>query len=152
MRFKKILFPTDFSDASKSCLGYAAALAAEEGAKLIILHVHEPPVVQSPGTMPSTLESQQDAARLLEAIALPIPGVRHERRLAVGDPATEIVRIAEHEHVNLIVMATHGRTGLSRLLMGSVAEAVVRNAPCPVMTFRDKSAQVASEPAEPATS
>jgi nucleotide-binding universal stress UspA family protein len=70
--------------------------------------------------------------------------VQCERRLLMGDPATEIVALAEEENVDLIVMGTHGRTGIKRLLMGSVAEAVVRRASCPVFTYKQPR-QVASE-------
>ena len=62
--------------------------------------------------------------------------ISFEHRLVMGDPASEIVRVAKEEHPELIVLGTHGRTGLSRILMGSVAEAVVRHAPCPVLIYR----------------
>ena len=62
--------------------------------------------------------------------------ISFEHRLVMGDPASEIVRVAKEEHPELVVLGTHGRTGLSRILMGSVAEAVVRHAPCPVLIYR----------------
>jgi nucleotide-binding universal stress UspA family protein len=62
--------------------------------------------------------------------------ISYEHRLAMGDPATEIVRVAKEEHVSLIVMGTHGRSGFTRLLLGSVAELVIRHANCPVLTYK----------------
>ena len=73
---------------------------------------------------------------MLVAVAPADADVPHEHRLLHGDPIGEIVRLAEQEHVDMIVMGTHGRTGLSRLLMGSVAEAVVRRADCPVLVVK----------------
>jgi nucleotide-binding universal stress UspA family protein len=73
---------------------------------------------------------------MLQDVCPSDPGITFEHRLVMGDPATEIVRVAEEEKAELIVLGTHGRTGLSRILMGSVAEAVVRHAPCPVLIYR----------------
>jgi universal stress protein A len=78
----------------------------------------------------------EDLKKMLSEIVPNDPQVRHEHRLITGDPATAIARVAEEEGAELIVMGTHGRTGLLRLLMGSVAEAVVRRAPCPVLTLK----------------
>jgi nucleotide-binding universal stress UspA family protein len=85
--------------------------------------------------VPDTNETSLRKA--LAAVVPTDPAVEHEHRLLYGDPASEIVRLAGEEQVDLIVMGTHGRTGLMRLLMGSVAEAVVRRAPCPVLTIRE---------------
>ena len=84
---------------------------------------------------------------MLEAVVPTDPTVPYEHRLITGDPATAIARLAEEEQADLIVMGTHGRTGLTRLLMGSVAEAVVRRAPCPVLTYKqtDHSADSAAD-------
>jgi len=71
------------------------------------------------------------------------PAVPFEHRLMMGDPAGEVVRIAEEESAEMIVMGTHGRTGLTRMLMGSVAEAIVRRSPCPVLTYREVDAKLA---------
>ena len=71
--------------------------------------------------------------------------VAYEQRLVTGDPATEIVRLAKDENVDMIVMGTHGRTGLRRLLMGSVAEAIVRRAHCPVFTFKEPHSEQVEE-------
>ena len=72
----------------------------------------------------------------LESLVPSDPAVKYEHRLISGAPADALVKMAEQEHVDLIVMGTHGRTGLSRALMGSVAEHVVRHSPCPVLTFK----------------
>lgn len=139
MQAKKILFPTDFSTSSDAALKYATTLAKERGAKLSIVHVEEPPAAYGGGEMYYGLPDPDVAAlkKMLEAIQPTDPLVPFEHRLVTGLPAREIVELAKEEGVDLIVMGTHGRTGLGRLLMGSVAEAVVRRAPCPVLTFKE---------------
>jgi nucleotide-binding universal stress UspA family protein len=138
MKASKILFPTDFSHSSDAALAYATALCRESGAEMLIVHVEEPPMNYGVGEMYYGMpEPDIDALRkMLLAVVPTQPDVCYEHRLAVGDPADEIVRIAEAEHVDLIVLGTHGRSGFSRLLMGSVAEVVVRKATCPVLTFK----------------
>lgn len=140
MKLEKILFPTDFSHASDVAMPLATTLARDTGAKLIIVHVEEPPVAYSGGEMYYGLPEPalEHIHRMLHAVVPSDPTVPHEHRLLSGDPAGAIVQLAEEEHVDLIVMGTHGRTGLRRLLMGSVAESVVRRAPCPVVTYRMK--------------
>lgn len=106
----------------------------------MIVHVEEPPVAYAGGEMyygipePAT----EDLHRMLERVVPTDPNVPYEHRLLTGEPASAIVELAEQEQADLIVMGTHGRTGLTRLLMGSVAEAVVRRAPCPVLTFKQQ--------------
>ena len=78
---------------------------------------------------------------MLEKIKPADPKVQYVHRMVTGDPATEIVRVAKEEGVDLIVMSTHGRSGLTRVLMGSVAELVVRRAECPVLTFKQPAAK-----------
>lgn len=138
MEARKILFPTDFSTLSDAALGHATTLAQESGATLLIVHVEEPPTAYGTGEMYYGIpEPDNDALNtMLEAVVPSDPRVHYEHRLAIGDPAEEIVRLAERENVDLIVMATHGRTGIKRWLMGSVAESVVRYAQCPVFTFK----------------
>ncbi len=138
MKFEKILFPTDFSTSSDAGLEFASALARDLGAKMIIVHVEEPPVVYGTGEMYYGIPNPDSEALMdmLEAVKPTDPSVPYEHRLVTGDPATEIVRLAEDNDVDMIVMGTHGRTGLRRILMGSVAEAVVRRAACPVLTFK----------------
>ena len=138
MRFTKILFPTDFSHTGDAALAMAASLARDNDATLYIVHVQEPPAYYGGGEMyygmldPTT----DELAKLLEDIVPPDPTVKYEQHMLTGDPACALVNFAETEHIDLIVLGTHGRGGLSRLLMGSVAEAVVRRATCPVLTFK----------------
>lgn len=138
MNAKKILFPTDFSTSSDAGLRHATALARESGATLLIAHVEEPPLAYGGGEMYYGVPNPDHAAirEMLQAVLPTSPDVKYEHRLIVGEPASEIVRLAEQDGVDLIVMGTHGRTGLKRMLMGSVAEAVVRRATCPVFTFK----------------
>ncbi len=139
MKAKKILFPTDFSESSDAGLKYAASLARDTGAKLIIMHVEEPAAAYGGAGDVFYATPEIDEATLrqrLEAVVPSDKSIQFEHRLVTGDPSTEIVRLAEEDNVDLIVMGTHGRTGLVRLLMGSVAEAVVRRAPCPVFTLK----------------
>jgi nucleotide-binding universal stress UspA family protein len=138
MKAGKILFPTDFSHSSDAALAYATALCRDSGAAMLIVHVEEPPINYGGGEMYYGVpEPNADALRkMLQAVVPTQQEVRYEHRLVTGDPATEIVRIADAEHVDLIVLGAHGRSGFSRLLMGSVAEVVVRKATCPVLTFK----------------
>jgi len=137
MNAHKILFPTDLSPASEFCLQQATDLARARGATLLICHVEEPPLAYGGGELYYGLPvEQRDLRTALEAVVPTHSAVPFEHRLRSGDPASEIVRLAEEEAVELIVLGTHGRTGLKRLLMGSVAEAVVRRATCPVLTIK----------------
>ena len=134
----KILFPTDYSSGSDYGLHYATSLARDNQASLLIGHVEEPPAMYGGGEMYYGVPEPDTAAltTMLEQVKPDDPQVRHEHRLIVGNPADKIVAVAKEEQADLIVMGTHGRTGLVRLLFGSVAEAVVRRAPCPVLTFK----------------
>ncbi len=152
MSERKILFPTDFSHTGDAALEMASTLARERGAKLLIVHVEEPPAAYGAGEMYYGMPDPvtEDLRKMLEQVVPPSPDVVCERRLITGDPAMAIANLAQEEGVELIVMGTHGRTGLMRLLMGSVAEAVVRRAPCPVLTLRQPSApEPAPTPMQP---
>ncbi len=152
MSERKILFPTDFSHTGDAALEMASTLARERGAKLLIVHVEEPPAAYGAGEMYYGMPDPvtEDLRKMLEQVVPPAPDVACERRLITGDPAMAIAKLAQEEGVELIVMGTHGRTGLMRLLMGSVAEAVVRRAPCPVLTLRQPSApEPAPTPMQP---
>jgi universal stress protein A len=138
---QKILFPTDFSAASNAALRYAVSLARQSDALLLVLHV-EPPSVPPLGTVAPPADHMDEEEEALVTLLTTIVAadnkkVSHEFRNVRGDPAEVIVRVAQQEHVDLIVMATSGRTGLRRMLMGSVAEAVVRQAPCPVLSLKE---------------
>lgn len=138
MQAKTILVPIDFSESSEAALDWATVLARDTGATLLLIHVETVPLTTGGGEYiyaipePPTQELQERLAK----VAPKDPQVPVVRRLLAGDPADAIVRTAESENVDLIVMGTHGRRGITRLLMGSVAEAVVRRAPCPVLTVK----------------
>lgn len=139
MKAQKILFPTDFSLTSESALCWAASLARDTGARLLIVYVEEPPTPYVGGeyAIPeATSPARNELAKLLAHVVPSDESVAYEHRLLLGDPAPEIVHLAKEENVDLIVMGTHGRSGLTRLLMGSVAEHVVRRAECPVLTVK----------------
>jgi nucleotide-binding universal stress UspA family protein len=146
MKIHQILAPTDFSDYSKQTIEYARELAEKFAAKLLLLHVVELPAYPMEGFVPARmtlLEDLQRQATLDLAQALPeAQGAKVEvtRQVVIGIPYHKIVEVAAAERVDLIVMATHGRTGLSHLFVGSVAERVVRTAPCPVLTIRPAAA------------
>lgn len=142
-----VLFPTDFSTASDAALSHAEALAKQSGSELLIIHVEEPPLAYGGGELYYGLpEPTSDRIQKMLADVRPKdPEVKFKHRLMMGDPAGEIVRIAGEEKVDSIVLGTHGRTGLSRLLMGSVAEGVVRRAPCPVLVYRESARLVDGE-------
>jgi len=150
--FNKILAPTDFSDDSSYALQYAEELARKFGSEIIIMHVAQAlaPVTFSldPGgsadplaleTIGRIAEEQRLAAqRELDRLVnrLRENGLRARSLLRVGAAFVEIVTTAQAENVDVIVMATHGRSGLAHMLLGSVADRVVAKAPCPVLTVR----------------
>jgi len=138
MNTHKILYPTDFSTTGQTALEMATSLARDTGATLVIVHVEEPPMAYGGGEFYYGLEepNREELRRMLAEVAPADPNVPCERRLMIGTPATAIVELAQRENADMIVMATHGRTGLSRVLMGSVAEEVVRKAHCPVLTVK----------------
>jgi len=131
-----VLHPTDFSERSQNALRLACALARDYCARLVVLHAAMPPtVVYGEGALPLDPEiAYREAHEELNRLAIPNNDVRAERRFEEGDPAGTILRVARELPADLIVMGTHGRTGLARLLMGSVAERVMRKASCPVLT------------------
>lgn len=141
---KTIVFPTDFSTASDAALEHAATLAKSMGATLLIVHVEEPPLAYGGGELYYGIPEpdSERILKMLEDVKPQDPAVPFTHRLSMGDPAGEIVRIATDEGAELIVLGTHGRTGVTRLLMGSVAEVVVRRAPCPVLVYRETAAKL----------
>lgn len=144
MNFKKILYATDFSPDSQAALPYATAFASAAGATLVIVHVDDttPGLVLGDvgyGYVPQIDEIAQEEYEQLREIAPKPDKVPYEHRFLRGVAAEGILRIAEQEHVDLIVIGSHGRSGLKRLLMGSVAEAIVRRAKCPVLTIKQPS-------------
>jgi nucleotide-binding universal stress UspA family protein len=138
MKIKTILFPSDLSTAESAAFEYAADLAAECDAKLLIAHVQEPSPVYAEGNfyVGIPLPDYEVIAKMLAAIKPNRPGVRYEHRLLTGEPAPEVAGLARREEADLIVMSSHGRSGFGRFLMGSIAEGVVRAAPCPVLIVK----------------
>jgi nucleotide-binding universal stress UspA family protein len=139
---RTILHPTDFSEHSNHAFRLACSLARDHGARLIVLHIVErtTPVYSGVMTpmppMPLSAEERRAVRERLEHIKPPDSKVLVEYVLEEGDPATVILQVAQQRQCQLIVLGSHGRTGLSRLLMGSVAEKIVRLAPCPVLTVK----------------
>jgi nucleotide-binding universal stress UspA family protein len=136
-----ILHPTDYSSHSRYAFELACSLCRDHGSRLIVLHVVATlgPELVTFGEAVSQREPEAYQARLwadLREIQPTTGDIPVEHRLAEGDPAAMIVRTAHETGCGLIVMGTHGRTGLDRLVMGSVAEQVIRKAPCPTMTVR----------------
>ncbi len=144
--FKKILFCTDFSDNSHYAFGYALDLAKTYKAFLLIFHVTPPPVHPEQLSIylpPERIEElkkshQQEVDHLLKEHYLKKIGTFKNVKVIFqeGEPFVEIIRRAKKESADLIVMGTHGRTGLDHVFFGSTAEKVVRKSPCPVMTIR----------------
>jgi nucleotide-binding universal stress UspA family protein len=140
LAMETILYATDFSADAQPAFEVACALAGEGCGRLVILHVERAPLATLGGTAGvPPLPNEYDRPRLwdeLKAIQPARAGLAIERRLEFGEPAAVILKVAQEIDADLIVMGTLGRTGLRRLLMGSVAEQVVRKASCPVLTVR----------------
>ncbi len=138
---KTILFPTDFTEASVKVLPYATYLADKLGAKLMVLFVVEELSKYAnfyvPHSALDNLEAElmESARKKMESFVEDyFEGFPVETMIRRGDVPEEIIKVAEEKGVDLIVMGTHGRKGLEKVLLGSVAERVVKGAPCPVMT------------------
>ncbi len=144
MRLTRILVPVDFSEPSLNALAYACGLAKRFGATLTVLHVVEPVYVAEPymGVAPEVGRFLDEEIRNAKTILTRIEADRRKQGLRVrslvvaGPPALLIVDTARDTGADLIVMGTHGRTGLAHAFIGSVAEKVVRTARCPVLTVR----------------
>jgi nucleotide-binding universal stress UspA family protein len=142
--WKRICCPIDFSDASRAAMEVAADLARRFGAELVLFHAYPVPGYTFPDgsvvASPKMLQDLADGAeRHLEAWrrdAEAAGAARVEAAKVAGEPAAEIVSFAREQGVDLLVLGTHGRTGLEHALMGSIAERVVRRARCPVLTVR----------------
>ena len=137
----RILVPTDFSDTSQAALKYGVALARKFDARLHLLHVPEHPGEAAETEFPIGLfETMQNAAhdRLGHLLnAEDSHDLKPDCSMRIGKPAEEIVRYAREHQIDLVVMGTHGREGVARVLMGSVAEIVVRRCGCPVLTVHN---------------
>lgn len=133
-----ILHPTDLSQPAGHALQLAHSLARDHGARLVLLNVVMPPLTVSEAYVPmDDLEGLMDAQRRhIAELAKQIRDVAVETHVVQGVAASAIVTVAEKCQADLIVMGTHGRSGLSRFVLGSVAESVMRQAHCPVLTVK----------------
>jgi universal stress protein A len=144
IQIKRILVPVDFSAQSLKALHYALSFADQYGAKLIVLNVVEPAVYPSElGYIPSEIEALHENVmknakeRLQDLVTNRLPReIPAEYRVRVGSPYLEIAAAAKEMEADMIVIATHGYTGLRHVFLGSTAERVLRHAPCPVLTVR----------------
>ena len=134
-----ILFATDLSSECGFALNWTGSLARTLDARLLIVHVEQPSVPYGGGEIYTDHFFDYHSKILLtmlDRIWPTDPRVPYCHCLACGDPASEILRIASEEKVHMIVMSTHGRRGLPRVLLGSVAESIIRRAECPVLIFK----------------
>jgi len=147
IQLRRILIPTDFSEFSEHAMKYACEFARRFSAELHLLNVVENiyPIVAEPGmAVPSAGEYLMDLMNSSEQAIQQLPpadwnmNVPVVREVRTGTPFLEVIRYAREKEIDLIVLGTHGRSGLVHVLMGSVAEKVVRKAPCPVLTVRPK--------------
>ncbi|HSQ56104.1 MAG TPA: universal stress protein [Gemmata sp.] len=137
---KRILYPTDFSSYSTQAYFHALNLAETYGASLTVAHV------RTPGA-----EGKDRIREQLEQVRPENPRIPVSHVLLEGDPATEIARFAADARIDVIVIGTHGRTGVDRLVMGSVAERVMREAPCSVLVVKLRRGVDVADPAHTAT-
>lgn len=141
---QNILAPIDFSDYSKNALKYAVQFAKDFKAKLYLVYVVEPMIYPADFSMgqiaiPSTdIDLNRRAEEELQNLAKSLSsGLVVETMIRTGKPFVEIIEAAKEKDIDLIILATHGHTGVEHLLFGSTAEKVVRKAPCPVLTLRE---------------
>jgi len=144
IQITKILFPTDFSELSEAALKYAVHFARDYEATLHVIHVVDEAYQYWMSMAPSTIpvgapvldDMVKNAQKALDRLVAEKigPGIKTVPRILIGRPYVEIARYAKNQAIELIVIGTHGRGGLSHMLLGSVAEKVVRKAPCPVLT------------------
>ena len=157
MNVRRIMVPVDYSEHSKRALEYAAALAARFGATVDVVHVWDRPTYVPEGLTVGPKGSAKSLGDLIRENAeremqeflgqVKAPeGVRIETRLISGDPAGAIVHSCTATNPDLVVVGTHGRTGVQHLLMGSVAEKVVRLSPVPVLSVPPADRQTPSRP------
>jgi len=145
IKIDKILFPTDFSEHSEHAFGYALSFAKEYGARLYVLHVIEDiqylanAYMFDVPVMPSFADIEQSRLQEMQEFierVITDPSIKIEKSIKRGRPFIEIIKTAREEEIDLIVIATHGRSGFEHVLFGSVAEKVVRKSPCPVLSIR----------------
>ena len=152
--FRKLLVPIDFSEPSRDALHYAISLAKPFKAEILLVHVVEPVVVPPspdfmvvPTTAELALELQEEAVRVLHQWRKEVESEASVKEaIRTGTPYHEIVEAADEHNADLIVLGTHGRTGLAHLLLGSTAERVVHRAHCPVLVVRERKRASGSDP------
>lgn len=137
--FKRILSPIDFDENSLAALELAAQIARQNEGTVIVFHVV--PLIAAAAAMPVYVDAyrgQEETAKekLQQIAAKRLRGLKHELLTHLGEPASAIVRTARRTSADVIVMATHGRRGFSRVMLGSIAEMVLRESPCPVLCVR----------------
>ncbi len=141
MPWKKILCPVDFSDPARAAMKAAAELSAHFGADLTLFHAYQLPgytlpegsVVASPKMLQDLADQAEAHLEEWRATAERLGAPRVTTAKAIGDPALEVVQLARDGAYDLVVVGTHGRTGLRRAVFGSVAERIAREAPCAVL-------------------
>jgi universal stress protein A len=145
LKIQTILAPIDFSDTAAQALGVAKSLARDHHAKLVLMTAPPwqptPPVTEAYVPELDDPRQLEESRRLLEQAANAITDLPVDTRLVMGGPGPAIIAAAKDCQADLIVMGTHGRTGLFRVLLGSVAEYVLRHAPCPVLTIKPQTAE-----------
>jgi nucleotide-binding universal stress UspA family protein len=137
--YRRVLVPVDFSDSSREALRQASVIAEQHDARLMVVHAVEPPMSVPYDAHLVTADEMHDRAvgALEEFLAdADLPRAAQDKLVMVGPPDDAIVSFADDESVDLIVMGTVGRSGLSRILLGSTTERVLRKAPCPVLAHR----------------
>lgn len=151
-QLKRILVPVDFSECASKALEYALPFARQFGATLLVTHVIQPyiPIPEMTGVDVELIEAQmrEAAERELKVVCKALSSdVTSEQVLRIGHPQTEIVRAAKELNADLIIVSTHGRSGLAHVFLGSTAERVIRHAGCPVLVVRENEREFVKAPA-----
>jgi universal stress protein A len=153
-RYRRILVPTDFSDGVKEALSHAAELGRKYEASLVLLHVVDSRYYPSAffpsydyfSRMLTEFKAKAEAEMKNLSKSPRFRGVKTSTLIKEGDPSEEIVATAREQKADMVVMGTHGRTGLEHLLIGSTTEKVIRTSPCPVLTVRSKTSGPGARP------
>ncbi|PCJ49271.1 MAG: hypothetical protein COA73_18825 [Candidatus Hydrogenedentota bacterium] len=140
INIKKVMCPVDFSSLSEEALPAAADICRRFEASLLLFHVVdsriEYPMLMSNTSMPMEAHLNETSIVLLEKIQASLSDIETNIQVVMGVPGKEIIRVADEENIDLVIMPTHGRQGLSHVLLGSTAEKVATQAPCPVLTIK----------------
>lgn len=155
-QLKRILVPVDFSACAAKALQYALPFARQFGATVLVTHVMQPyiPIPETSGIDVELIEAQmrEAAERELKSVCRSLPDdIPHEAVFRVGDPQNEIIRAAKELAADLIIVSTHGRSGLAHVFLGSTAERVTRHAACPVLVVRENEREFVKNAAPAAT-